>query len=169
VEEGSQKKTYSLGDVTQLLQGSATDIEKDDIDSAVDKLNEILAIWPNVEAEVSTRDSKLYGDMETKVPTAISLLQSKKVNSEEAKGIVSDLNTRLLPLIDDTGCPFTGRVGSTLDCSYIIVFPKENRASGQTKMDLDRSWCGFSCQFHIGSHNQYCLLTDHGCVKQGIY
>lgn len=51
------------------------------------------------------------------------------------------------------GCrsdPFTGRVGSTLNCSYIIVFPKENRASGQTKMDLDRSWCGFSCQFHIG-------------------
>jgi high-affinity iron transporter len=44
VEEGSQKNTYSLGDVTQLLQGSATDIEKDDIDSAVDKLNEILTI-----------------------------------------------------------------------------------------------------------------------------
>ncbi|MEK5363854.1 FTR1 family iron permease [Peribacillus castrilensis] len=103
VEEGSQKNIYSLGDVTQLLQGSATDIEKDDIDSAIDKLNEILTIWPNVEGEVSTRDSKLYGDMETKVPTAISLLQSKKVKSEEAKGIVSDLNTRLLPLIDDTG------------------------------------------------------------------
>lgn len=78
MEEGSQKNTYSLGDVTQLLQGSATDIEKDDIDSAVDKLNEILTIWPNVEGEVSTRDSKLYGDMETKVPTAISLLQSKR-------------------------------------------------------------------------------------------
>lgn len=68
MEEGSQKNTYSLGDVTQLLQGSATDIEKDDIDSAVDKLNEILTIWPNVEGEVSTRDSKLYGNMETKVP-----------------------------------------------------------------------------------------------------
>lgn len=41
--------------------------------------------------------------METKVPTAISLLQSKKVKPEEAKGIVSDLNTRLLPLTKDTG------------------------------------------------------------------
>ena len=85
VEVGSQKNTYSLGDVTQLLQGSASDIEKDDIDSAVDKLNEILTIWPNVEGEVSTRDSKLYGDMETKVPTAISLLQSKNVKSDEAR------------------------------------------------------------------------------------
>ncbi|CAH0290870.1 Ferrous iron permease EfeU [Peribacillus sp. Bi96] len=101
VAEGSQK-TYSLGDVTQLLQGSVTNIDKDDIDSAVDQLNKILTIWPNVEGEVSTRDSKLYSDMETKVPTAISLLQSKKVKAEEAKGIVSDLNTRLLPLIDDT-------------------------------------------------------------------
>lgn len=101
VAEGNEK-TYSLGDVTQLLQGSITNIDKDDIDSAVDQLNKILTIWPNVEGEVSTRDSKLYSDMETKVPTAISLLQSKKVKSEEAKGIVSDLNTRLLPLIDDT-------------------------------------------------------------------
>lgn len=49
VEVGAQKNTYSLGDVTELLQGSATDIEKDEIDSAVDKLNEILTIWPNVE------------------------------------------------------------------------------------------------------------------------
>ncbi|MGE7763388.1 FTR1 family protein [Peribacillus sp. NPDC097895] len=101
VAEGNQK-TYSLGDVTQLLQGSITNIDKDDIGSAVDQLNKILTIWPNVEGEVSTRDSKLYSDMETKVPTAISLLQSKKVKAEEAKGIVSDLNTRLLPLIDDT-------------------------------------------------------------------
>lgn len=102
VKEEDQKVTYSLGDVTQLLQGSITDIEKNDVDSAIDQLNEILTIWPNVEGEVSTRDSKLYSDMETKVPTAISLLQSKKIKAEEAKDIVSDLNTRLLPLIDDT-------------------------------------------------------------------
>ncbi|WP_057915043.1 FTR1 family iron permease [Peribacillus muralis] len=102
VEKGSKKATYSLADVTQLLQGSVTNIEKDDIDSAVNRLNEILTIWPNVEGEVSTRDSKLYSDMETKVPTAISLLQSKNIKAEEAKAIVSDLNTRLLPLVDDT-------------------------------------------------------------------
>ncbi|MFJ7756007.1 FTR1 family iron permease [Peribacillus muralis] len=102
VEKESKKTTYSLADVTQLLQGSVRNIEKDDIGSAVDRLNEILTIWPNVEGEVSTRDSKLYSDMETKVPTAISLLQSKNIKAEEAKAIVADLNTRLLPLIDDT-------------------------------------------------------------------
>lgn len=102
VEKGSKKTTYSLADVTQLLQGSVKNIEKEDMNSAVDRLNEILTIWPNVEGEVSTRDSKLYSDMETKVPTAISLLQSKNIKAEEAKAIVADLNTRLLPLIDDT-------------------------------------------------------------------
>ncbi|WP_285769418.1 FTR1 family protein [Peribacillus sp. SI8-4] len=102
VENGSKKTTYSLADVTQLLQGSVKNIEKEDMNSAVDRLNEILTIWPNVEGEVSTRDSKLYSDMETKVPTAISLLQSKNIKAEEAKVIVSDLNKRLLPLIDDT-------------------------------------------------------------------
>ncbi|PJN90931.1 FTR1 family iron permease [Bacillus sp. mrc49] len=102
VEKGSKKTTYSLADVTQLLQGSVKNIEKEDMNSAVDRLNEILTIWPNVEGEVSTRDSKLYSDMETKVPTAISLLQSKNIKAEEAKAIVADLNIRLLPLIDDT-------------------------------------------------------------------
>ncbi|WP_286197732.1 hypothetical protein [Bacillus sp. ISL-34] len=84
--------------------------------------------------------------METKVPAAISLLQSKKVNADEAKGIVSDLNTRLLPLIDDTGY-------TTWDAALILLregleallivatllFPKENRASDKQKW----IWTGF--------------------------
>ncbi|MGE7122129.1 FTR1 family iron permease [Peribacillus sp. NPDC046944] len=100
--EKEDQQTYTLSDVTDLLQSSVKDMEGNDINSAIDQLNEVLMIWPNVEGEVSTRDSKLYSDMETKVPTAISLLQSKKIQAKEAKEIVSDLHARLLPLIDDT-------------------------------------------------------------------
>ncbi|MGE7604558.1 FTR1 family iron permease [Peribacillus sp. NPDC097675] len=100
--EKDVQQTYSLGDVTVLLENTVEDIEGNDIDSAIEQLNEVLMIWPNVEGEVSTRDSKLYSDMETKVPNAISLLQSKNIQAEEAKEIISDLHTRLLPLIDDT-------------------------------------------------------------------
>lgn len=100
--EKEDQQTYTLSDVTDLLQSSVKDMEGNDINSAIDQLNEVLMIWPNVEGEVSTRDSKLYSDMETKVPTAISLLQSKKIQEKEAKEIVSDLHARLLPLIDDT-------------------------------------------------------------------
>ena len=69
---------------------------------AIRHLNEILTVWPIVEGDVSTRDSKLYSDMETKVPQAISLLDSKKIQGEEAKSIINDLYSRLLPLTKET-------------------------------------------------------------------
>jgi len=98
----SSEGDYSLSDVTKLLEKSADNISNQKVDQAVENLNKILFIWPMVEGAVSTRDSKLYSDMETKVPTAISLLQSKNVKADEASEIVTDLNTRLQPLLGET-------------------------------------------------------------------
>lgn len=67
-----------------------------------------------VEGDVSTRDSKLYSDMETQVPTAISLLESEKVKAEEAQTIIEDLHERLLPLISETSY-------STWDAALILL------------------------------------------------
>jgi high-affinity iron transporter len=55
-----------------------------------------------VEGDVQTRDSKLYSDLETKIPTAISLLSSEKVDGAKAEEIVKDINSRLAPLISKT-------------------------------------------------------------------
>lgn len=96
------KKEYSLRDVVEHLEKSADALSDGKIDVAIEDLNEILFIWPMVEGAVSTRDSKLYNDMETKVPTAISLLESKDVKVDEAKEIVKDLDTRLQPLLGET-------------------------------------------------------------------
>jgi len=106
--------SFSLSDVTDLLQASGQAMKKNDLPKAVDKLNEILTIWPMVEGDVSTRDSKLYSDMETKVPTAISLLESKKVKVDEAQSMVDDLYERLLPLISETSY-------STWDAALILL------------------------------------------------
>lgn len=100
VEENSGN--YELKDVVQLLAESLSKLSEEQVDSAIEDLSEILFIWPMVEGEVSTRDSKLYNDMETKVPMAISLLQSKQAKVEEAKEIVSDLHERIQPLLTDT-------------------------------------------------------------------
>lgn len=100
--KASSNKDYSLNDVSVLLKNSATALSDNKIDNAIEDLNEILFIWPMVEGAVSTRDSKLYSDMETKVPTAISLLQSQPVKGEEAKEIVNDLFNRLQPLLGET-------------------------------------------------------------------
>ncbi len=94
-------REYALGEIAEFTQ--ATEAFTTAVQSRqIDKANEILTIWPMVEGDVSTRDSKLYSDMETKIPTAISLLDSKKVQAEEAQSIITDLNKRLLPLTHET-------------------------------------------------------------------
>ena len=98
VKKANSSADYSLSDITQLLDRSEKSIEENNKNDAIQHLNEILTIWPMVEGDVSTRDSKLYSDIETKIPTAISLLDSKKVKKEEAQAIITDLNKRLLPL-----------------------------------------------------------------------
>jgi high-affinity iron transporter len=95
-------KEYSLSDLTTLLADAETKISKEDYKSASDQLNEILNIWPMVEGDVQTRDSKLYSEIETKIPTAISLLNSAKVNGQKAEEIVKELNSRLAPLVTKT-------------------------------------------------------------------
>lgn len=52
--------------------------------------------------DVQTRDSSLYSDLETKVPSAISLLNSQNVKADKASEIVKDLSDRLAPLLSKT-------------------------------------------------------------------
>ncbi|MFL6555742.1 MAG: hypothetical protein ACJ8MO_06475, partial [Bacillus sp. (in: firmicutes)] len=93
---------YSLSDFTALLSKAETEISKENYKLAADQLDEILNIWPMVEGDVQTRDSKLYSDLETKIPTAISLLSSAKVDGAKAEEIIKELNSRLAPLISKT-------------------------------------------------------------------
>ena len=90
---------YSLNDLAALLSDSEKAISQSDYKGASEHLNKILTIWPMVEGDVQTRDSGLYSDMETKVPTAISLLNSENVNADKATDIVKDLEDRLAPLL----------------------------------------------------------------------
>ncbi|MEH7544454.1 FTR1 family iron permease [Neobacillus vireti] len=93
---------YSLNDLATLLSDSEKAISQSDYKGASEHLNKILTIWPMVEGDVQTRDSGLYSDMETKVPTAISLLNSENVNADKAADIVKDLEGRLAPLLSKT-------------------------------------------------------------------
>ncbi|MGG1396601.1 FTR1 family protein [Bacillus salipaludis] len=99
---GKSQETYSLQDLSNLLTKAEDQISQKDYQNASSKLNEVLTIWPMVEGDVQTRDSKLYNDIETKVPTAISILNSKNVNAQKASEIIEDLHTRLVPLLSKT-------------------------------------------------------------------
>ncbi|MEH7110487.1 FTR1 family protein [Bacillus sp. JJ1764] len=101
-----EQKDYQISDLMTLLQKAEKAITQKDYQSASHQLNEILTIWPMVEGDVSTRDTKLYSDLETEIPTAISILNSGKVNSENAASIVKDLSSRLEPLTSKTDYSF---------------------------------------------------------------
>jgi len=100
------KGDFTLTDVSTLIKKAEKEIANKDYKSSTQYLNEILNIWPMVEGEVQTRDSKLYSEIETKIPTAISILSSDKVNGPKALAIVKDLNTKLEPLISKTNYSF---------------------------------------------------------------
>ena len=93
---------YSLTDLASLLSDAEKAISQKDYKDASLHLNKVLTIWPMVEGDVQTRDSGLYSDIETKVPTAISLLNSKNVKAEKASEIVKGLENRLAPLLSQT-------------------------------------------------------------------
>ncbi|WP_409304062.1 FTR1 family protein [Peribacillus sp. SCS-155] len=97
-EKKSPKTSYTLSDITSLLEKSENSMDKNQYSQASGDLNEILTIWPMVEGDVQTRNSKLYSDVETRIPEAISILESKKPDATEAKSIVTDLRDRLTPL-----------------------------------------------------------------------
>ncbi|MDR7002593.1 FTR1 family protein [Neobacillus niacini] len=99
---GKTQKTYSLQDLSDLLTKADDQISQKDYQNASSQLNDALSIWPMVEGDVQTRDSNLYNDMETKIPTAITILNSKNVNAQKASEIIEDLHTRLAPLLSKT-------------------------------------------------------------------
>jgi high-affinity iron transporter len=98
--------TYKLEDLSSLLSKAESLISQKEYANASKQLNEILTIWPMVEGDVQTRDPKLYSDLETKVPAAISILNSQKVAKKKAEDIVKDLNSRLIPLTSKTNYTF---------------------------------------------------------------
>lgn len=143
------KGEFSLTDLSTLIKKAEKEIANKDYKSSIQHLNEILNIWPMVEGEVQTRDSKLYSEIETKIPTAISILSSDKVNDPKALAIVKDLNTKLEPLISKNNYSFWDsalillREGleGLLIIATLLAFLKKMGQSSQQKW----IWAGVAC------------------------
>lgn len=106
VTNKTSNENYTLSDVVALIDVSIEAISTNDFEKAAQELNQSLMIWPSVEGEVSTRDSKLYSDIETKIPIVISLLSSTNKDTDKATEILIDLKTRLQPLLTTTSYSF---------------------------------------------------------------
>jgi high-affinity iron transporter len=131
---------YSLTDLSLLLTKAEEQISKSNYKGASNQLNEILTIWPMVEGDVQTRDSGLYSDIETRIPIAISILNSKNVKSERASDIVKGINSRLAPLMSKTNYSYwdaalillrEGLEGLLIVVTLIAFLKKMGQASKQ--------------------------------------
>lgn len=94
--------SYTLSDGLDLLNKAGKNISDKNFSEAISNLNEFLTIWPMIEGEVQTRDSKLYSDLETKVPTIISIINSKKLDSKKAENMIQDLINRVNVIASQT-------------------------------------------------------------------
>ncbi len=97
VEEGN----YSLQTLIDLIDDALQSIENEKYDEASDALTEFIIVWPNIEMEVSTRNSSLYTKLESDLPILVSELTKDKVDADSIADRLSEFKTEIQLLQED--------------------------------------------------------------------
>ena len=97
VEEGN----YSLQTLIDLIDDALQSIENEKYDEASDALTEFIIVWPNIEMEVSTRNSSLYTKLESDLPILVSELTKEKVDADSIADRLSEFKTEIQLLQED--------------------------------------------------------------------
>lgn len=97
VEEGN----YSLQTLIDLIDDALQSIENEKYDEASDALTEFIIVWPNIEMEVSTRNSSLYTKLESDLPILVSELTKEKVDTDSITDRLSEFKTEIQLLQED--------------------------------------------------------------------
>lgn len=74
---------YSLKTLIDLIDEANNQIDERDYKGAADTLREFIVIWPNVEIEISTRNSNLYTKIESDIPILVSELSKSEMDTED--------------------------------------------------------------------------------------
>ena len=97
VEEGD----YSLQTLINLLDDALQAIENEKYKKASDSLTEFIIVWPNIEMEVSTRNSSLYTKLESDLPILVSELSKDTVDADSVTNQLSEFKTEIQLLQED--------------------------------------------------------------------
>ena len=76
---------YSLATLIAYIDEANDLIDAGDYKAASDKIREFITIWPNVEIEISTRNSGLYTKIESDMPIIVSDLMKSQVDVKDIK------------------------------------------------------------------------------------
>ncbi len=97
VDEGN----HSLQTLVDLLNDSLQAIESGKYEEAGSILTEFIIVWPNIEMEVSTRNSSLYTELESDLPILVSELQKETVDADSITRQLSVFKTEIQLLQED--------------------------------------------------------------------
>lgn len=91
VEEGS----YSLQTLVDLINQALKAIDHENYEEASGYLTEFIILWPNIEMEVSTRNGKLYTELESDMPILVSELTKDTVDVDPVITQLSRFKTEI--------------------------------------------------------------------------
>ena len=97
-----KKGEYSLQTLVDLINQALGEIKKENYEAASGKLTEFIVIWPNVEMEVSTRNSQLYTELESVMPILVSELSKDSGDVEKVNDQLSRFQTEIQLLQKDS-------------------------------------------------------------------
>lgn len=83
-----KEEGHSLQTLIDLLTKTNEQIQRNELDKAVQSLQEFISVWPSVEGEIRTRNGSLYTQLENQVPVIAGKLTSEKAD-------LSELQTKL--------------------------------------------------------------------------
>ena len=97
-----EEKNYSLQTLINHIDDALQAIEREKYDEASDALTKFIIVWPNIEMEVSTRNSSLYTKLESDLPILISELTKDTVDTDSVTNQLSNFKTEIQLLQEDS-------------------------------------------------------------------
>jgi high-affinity iron transporter len=90
-----EERNYSLQTLVDLINQALKAIDHENYEEASGYLTEFIILWPNIEMEVSTRNGKLYTELESDMPILVSELTKDTVDVDSVTTQLSRFKTEI--------------------------------------------------------------------------
>lgn len=100
-EVGTVQKGLSLQSLVDLLDEATSNIKDENFSKASANIKEFITIWPNVESDISTKNAKLYTEIESNMPIIASELLQESSNKDELQSQITSFKQQIQLLQGD--------------------------------------------------------------------
>lgn len=97
---------FSLQTLLDHIAAAKGAIADEDYNAAADEIRAFIMVWPRVEMDISTRDSKLYTKIESTMPLVVSGLTKKDVDADAIDAQLDEFATAISLIAEKTDYTF---------------------------------------------------------------